>query len=323
MAEDKPQDPGTENPDDRLRRLKEELQKSDDALGDKTRERDALKADVEALAKALDELTKTGPGFGQGAAKLEPELKEVATYFGTKWRMVVAALGSSRPAVEAAIRRVNEDVDDKKREAAKLAEEESKARAENEEAQNELKEKQAEFEKQKNRLKTLGDNIQKLKDYRARIEKFDDQNKTASMYALLREMERLLGETKIPTQAEYEADLRTAWEAVAAARGEARAAKLKLDEASEQSKKAQDAAADAEKKRQENILLAVEPYDKPKQEAAGSQETQAGPGDTSPTPLPPGNLGTPGATYSPGEQGATGAVGGPRPGPHDEPSTTG
>lgn len=246
------------SPEQKLEELKKLLEESDKQLGKLSKQRDALKADVETLSKSVGEIKKTSADFGQGEAGLKATREEFEKYAQTKKHMLDAELGEKTKQIAEIIANVDKWIETKKGEVAALREKAAKAESNQEAAEESLEQKQKSYDDLKNIRKRLSENIQKLKDFKTRIEKFDEETKPASMYALLLELKKVLDNTKIPSQAEYEQQLNAASEALEAAKAEVTNTKAAARTSLEELAKGEESFKVSEKNRLETILKEVD-----------------------------------------------------------------
>ncbi len=251
--------PNDKSPEDRLKELKDQLQQKDSQIGQATKERDALKTDVDALTKNVDEIKSTTNTFVQAATGLDADVKTLNAYYHTKEQMVEAALGDKKKDADAAIKKVDDDIKTKSDEVAALDGKAAAAKSDYDAAKQDRDAKQQAYDSQKNRQKELGDNIKTLKDDRAKIEQYDDKNKTASMYVVLRELKGVLDGAAVPSPADFEKDLDKAWQELDKAKENVRQKTLAWESARDALAKAQAELKALEAGRVEAILKEVEP----------------------------------------------------------------
>lgn len=258
-----PEDDPQQSPEERLKSLQAEMAKKSEQLGNETKELAALKTDVEALAKIVDELSKAKTAFGKSLPDLNKEFNALDSYYKTKEQMVEAALGPKKKDVDAKIAEVDKKITDAKANITKLQTAADTACKLDQEAQKTLADKQRNYDDYKNLQKSLGDKFQTLKGFRAKIEEFDDKTKPASMYVILQELKKVLDTSTVPkTQAEFDAKLAEAFKKLDDAKVDARQKKLACEAAKAALAKAQSDLATLEKNRVEDILKAIEPYEK-------------------------------------------------------------
>ena len=252
----------TQSPEDRLKFLQAELARREEQIDKETKEKAALKADVDALTKTVDELNKAKVAFAQAAPGLRQDVGALDTYYKTKEQMVEAALGEKRKDVDNKIIEVENKIKDAKAKVARLEAAAKTACDLDTQAQKTLDAKQQAYDRQKTLQKSLGDNIKTLNSFRKQIEEFDDKTKPASMYVILRELNKVRTTSTVPEQATFDADLEKAFNELDAAKEDARQKKLACEAAQAEVVKAQAALAALEKSRVEDILKATEPLNK-------------------------------------------------------------
>jgi chromosome segregation ATPase len=218
------------SPEERLEELKRQLQQHDDRLGSLTKERDALKTDVEALSKSVDEIGKASAAYGKGVAALGEEWKGASAYHKTKAQMVEAALGEEKKkTADERIAAFAKKLADKRTRVGEAEAAAAAAAGEYEKARKAFEEKQRAYDETKDRLKSLGNNLQAIKGYRAQIEKYDDQGKPAHMYVIVLELKKTLDRTQVKSREDFEKELKQAWQELEAAREEARQKRQKAE----------------------------------------------------------------------------------------------
>src|SRR5688572_13375816 len=227
----------TANAEARLKELQDQLQKQEAALAasieareaevaSKKSKRDALKTAVESQTALVDDIKKTGAGYGKGLEALQKDVKDLNEYLQKKTPMIDAALGENKPKVEEKIVGVEKKIEDQGKAVKKAADDADTARTEAEAAQKEMNSKQDDFNKYKQLASEISANIQKMKDFRSKIEENDDPPRPASMYVYLRESKTVIGKTKVPTQADFDKELNARWKALDTAKENDRDKKL-------------------------------------------------------------------------------------------------
>jgi DNA repair exonuclease SbcCD ATPase subunit len=261
MPDDNPaQPPADQNPEDRLKALQAELLKDEQELGARTKARDALKSDVDSLAKTVEEIKKASSAFGGGLAGLNEERNKMADYDATKAKMIDAALGDKKAQVVAKIDEVKGKIETQRQAVTTARTNATQTGTESEAAQTELEAKQGAYDSYKEIQKGLTDNIQKLNGFRSKIEKYDDPPEPASMFVYLQEMETVLTATKIPTQAEFDQTLNARWKELDAAKEQARNKKLAWEAAKAKLTAEQATLAAMEKSRVDDELKATDEF---------------------------------------------------------------
>jgi chromosome segregation ATPase len=249
-------------PAERLKEFQTQLKQEEDKLAKLTKERDALKADVDTLAKSVGEIEKAKAGFAKGLPQLGEERDKLQKYKSDMVAAAEALLGPRKDRVVAKIEEVEKKITDQK---AKVAEARKLVNTTSEKAaaaQADLDKKQSDYDDQKNLEKEIGDNLKQLTDLKTKIDKLNDTPKAASMFVLLREMNTILEKTKVPTKEEYEAELIKRWEALEKAKETSRAAKLAFDSAKIQLAADESTLAALEKSRVDDLIAATDEFNK-------------------------------------------------------------
>lgn len=250
------------SPIDKLKALQEQLKKLDEQLEAAQKARAEIKAQVDALTPTVTELENAGNAFSKAVASLGPEVTKLTEYHKKKVQMVEAVLGPEKIGkIEDAIKDVNKTIQDAGKEVEAAAEKAKTASNASQVANQDVDVKKKDYDQEKNVPKDLSQTVDKLKAIQEKIEKFDDEQKPAGMFAYLKEMEPLLKETEVVTksQADYEKGLNEDREKLDAASETALKKKQELEAANDGLKKEEGEHADLEKKRVEDILKKVEP----------------------------------------------------------------
>ncbi len=250
-----------QSPADRLKALRDQLRSQDDELGSKTKARDALKADVESLAKTVDEIEKAGAAYAKSLDALKEDRKKIDDYQKTKTQMIDGVLGEEKKkSINDKITEVKQNITKEADDVKKADDDAKTAASESQSAQKALADKQSEYDRFKSIQQDLADKIQKCKDFRTKIEQFDDQNKPASMYVYLEEMKSVLAGTTVLTLEEFKTQLNARWQELDDAKEDSRNKKLDSQAATEKLSREQGQLEAAEKYRVADILTKVDPF---------------------------------------------------------------
>ncbi len=248
-----------QTPAQRLEQLQAQLKIDDDKVGALTKERDALKADVDSLAKTVDEINKAKAAYEKAFASLNEDKNKLEVYQAKVAAGLDGTLGANKPKVVAAIEAVKQKITDKEGDIKTAKTNADTAAKEAADAQAILDTRQQAYDDYKNLQKKLGDNIQKMQAFQTTIGKFDDA-KPASMYVFLQELKAVLDVTKVPDQATFEAELSKRWKQLDDAKEVARAKKLAAEAAKAKLTSEEAALASLVKSRVDDLLKATEQF---------------------------------------------------------------
>lgn len=253
----------TSTPAERLKKLQGDLKDDEDKLSTLTKERDALKSDVDALAKTVGEIETAKTNFGKGFPNLDEEKKRLDKYQGDMNTAAKSLLGPEKEAkVVAKIGEVEKKITDQEI-AVSAAQTQvnttgDAARA----AQDDLDKKQKDYDDYKTLEKDIGSNLQKLNDFKKKVDQLNDVPKAAGMYVYLREMRRILDQTDVPTPEQFKAKLESRWTLLDAAKEKARTTKLAADAAKTQLASAEATVAALKKSRLDDLITATDEFNK-------------------------------------------------------------
>jgi hypothetical protein len=216
---------GASSAEDRLKELQAELlnkekdlvdsiEKRDSEVSDKKNQRDALKVAVESQTVLVDEIKKSSTAFGKGLEALQAASKDLTDYHDKKATMIDAALGTTKPNVEAAIVQVESAIETQGKAVEKAAAEAATAGQGADAAQKELEKKLEAFNTYKQLQSDLAGKVQRMKEFRAKVEENDDPPRAASMYVYIRELKAVLDVTRVPSQADFDKELNRLWKAL-------------------------------------------------------------------------------------------------------------
>lgn len=251
-----------ESPADRLKELQEQLKQQEEQLTNLTKDRDALKADVDSLAKGVGEIDKAKTAYAKAFPQLKEEKQKLDKYKSDTLTGTEGVLGPKKEKIDAKILEVDKKIADKKNEVAETRKLVAKTAADALAAQQNLEKTQKDYDSFKNLEKAIGDNLKKLNDLKTKIDKLNDVPKAASMYVLLREMSTILTATKVPTEQEFETELGVRLTALEAAKETVDTTKLAAEEAKTKLTTQEAELAALEKSRVDDLLAATDEFNK-------------------------------------------------------------
>ena len=246
-----PEDPGV-----KLEELKEDLKSKETELTKTTKERDTLKGDIAVLGKIVDEIKQVLNAYKQALQNIQKEKDDIEAYSKTKKSMIEAALKGRKDAVEDEINKIDEGIKEIENEVDKLKKDVENSKSNFSKTKQDLEDHVRAYDSLKNLQKTLSDNVKELKSLKDLIEKEEDKNKTANMYVLFIELERLLEQTNtsMKTDDELKSDLYETWTQLDAAKNAIREKEEKLKMAQAQLENKTKELELAIKNRRQNIL---------------------------------------------------------------------
>ena len=238
---------GYGKPSEELAGLKTKLEDRQAEIAALSKQRDTLKQDIDGLETAVTELTQIVAAYELVSKAIEKDKRDLDLYVATKTPMLEVAVKEKKDTIEQIIEEADCEIQDARgrleqldaaaQEAAQTLEA-AKANEEQERTSyNALKDGYKQIEAKLKQLKTLRDTIEK--DY-------DDTNKMAGMYFLLKELKAELASIQILSKDELEQALYAAWNRLKKAKNYLRAMTASNDAA-------KDAAA-REKKNLEGLV---------------------------------------------------------------------
>lgn len=203
-----------ENPEEKLKALKDDLQSTETELGQLTKEKDTLKADIATLERIVSDVNQVVTAYGQALQNIEKDKKYIEDYSQIKVPMIEAAIQNKKDAINEKIKEVNDQIKTTESKVKELKGKSETANAEYKTAKENRDKNQNGFDSLKTLQKTIDGNLKELKNLKESIEKDEEKNKTANMYFLISELNSLLYETKssIKTQEEFKSALFQAWQ---------------------------------------------------------------------------------------------------------------
>jgi chromosome segregation ATPase len=251
-----------QTPPERLKKLQADLKDDEDKLSTLTKQRDALKSDVDALAKTVGEIETAKTNYGKGFPKLEEEKQRLDKYQGDMNTATESLLGPKKDKVVEKIKDVEKKITDQEKAVADaqtaVKTTGDKARA----AQDDLDQKQKDYDDYKTLEKDIGNNLQTVNDFKKKVDQLNDVPKAASMYVYLREMKRILDKTSVPNAEDFEKELNRRWSLLDAAKETARTTKLAFDAAKTQLATAEATLAALKKSRVDDLIAATDEFNK-------------------------------------------------------------
>lgn len=252
-----------QSPADRLKQLQQRLKDDEETLGKLTKGRDALKSDVDSLAKTVSEIEKLIAAYAKARPQLTEDRDILNKYQGDMTSAAEALLGpEKKKKVTDAIKLVDDKIAAQRTtvdNARKLVDTTGDAASK---AQTEVATKQNDYDGFKNLEKDLGDNLKKLNDFKTKIDELNNVPKAASMYVLLREMSGILSNTTVLTPAQFDDQVTKRWTALESAKAVAREAKLAFDNAKSQLAADETTLAALQKSRVDDLIAGTDEFNK-------------------------------------------------------------
>lgn len=252
-----------QTPPERLKKLQGDLKDDEDKLSTLTKQRDALKSDVDALTKTVAEIDTAKTNFGKGFPGLDEEQKRLDKYQVDMNKATDSLLGAEKKAkVVEKIKDVEKKIADQQtavgtaQTAVNTTGDEARA------AQADLDKKQKDYDDYKTLEKDIGNNLQKVNDFKKKVDQLNDIPKAASMYVYLREMRNILDQTNVPKAEDFEKVLIQRWTLLDAAKEKARTTKLAADAAKTQLAAAEATLAALKKSRVDDLIAATDEFNK-------------------------------------------------------------
>jgi myosin heavy subunit len=251
-----------QTPAERLKKLQGDLKDDEENLSTLTKERDALKADVDSLTKTVGEIETAKTNFGKGFPQLDEDKNRLNKYQVDMSAATGGLLGPKKEKVVAKIAEVEKKISDQRTAVGKARDLVGTTGETARAAQEDLDQKQKDYDDYKNIEKTIGANLKIVSDFKAKVDKLNDVPKAASMYVYLSEMKKVLDATKVPNVTEFENELNRRWTLLDAAKEKGRTTKLAADAAKTQLTAAETALATFEKSRIDDLIAATDEFNK-------------------------------------------------------------
>lgn len=252
-------DNSLDDPVEKLKKLQAQLQSNDQQLGALTKERDALKTDVESLTKSVEEINKAEAAYVRALTGLNDDKNKLKDYHAKLAMMLDGVLGPKKANVAEKIKQVEKKITDKINNVETAKGNFDKTAKGALDAQADLDAKQQAYDSYKNLQKELGDKIQKMQTFKTIIDKFDDA-KPASMYVFLQELKVVLDTAEVPDQVAFETELNKRWRQLDEAKESTREKKLAAEAAKGVWASEQANLAGLVKSRVDDLLKATEEF---------------------------------------------------------------
>src|SRR5262245_51512260 len=199
---------GGQTPKEKLTEVQNRLQQDNNKIKVLTEETKGYQSDITDLTKAIAEIDQQTTGLDQILAGLGQDKDAIAAYPKSKWDIAVHALKpEGKTAVDDAIAKYDAQIDKQAKTIEDLGNQLKDAVAKKETAQKNQQQKQRDYETIKNRLKSLKDNIQKLKHLKGEVDASELAQSYGAMYFLLELMKDVLDHTDIPAKEQHKKDL--------------------------------------------------------------------------------------------------------------------
>lgn len=253
-------DSDTKTPAQVVQELQADLKAQDKNVSERTKERDALKTDVDALAKNPAEIDKAKADAAKSLPQIIKDREEFTKGRDDTLKGTEAILGPTKTElVKAKIKAVKDKIDEQKKTVEEARKNVSKTEVTAREAQDKLDKAQKSYDDLKGFEK---DSFKLLGDLKSKIDKLNDVGKPATIYVLLAEMnEPLKAVNAIPETADkFEAELINRWNALVKAKKESRDAKLAFEIAKTDLATAESTLAALEKSRVDDMIAATEEF---------------------------------------------------------------
>lgn len=252
---------GYGKPVDELATLRSKLEDRQTELSSLTKQRDTLKQDIEGLELAVTELKQIVAAYDQASKDLKKEKQELDLYVATKTPMLEVAVKDKKAKIHRIIDGVDCDIREA-RERLKQLEQEAKAAEKDVASATQYEEQeQASYTALKDTYKQIDAKLKQLKALRDTIEKdYDEKNKVAAMYFLMKELGAELSTIRILPKEELERELYAAWNRLKKAKNRLREASARQDAAKEAVAKAKKTLETLTTNRRRTILDLIAQY---------------------------------------------------------------
>ncbi len=204
--------------DEKLEGLKEELKAAETDIDKKSRERDALKADVAYLEKKISEVHQVVNSYSTVFESIDKDKTDLDDYVVTKLNRVNVALSvDEKEEVDKKIAEVEFEIKTLKENIETLNNNYEIAKSSFEAVQKELNERQGDFDRKKTYQSEIANKMKTLKNLRDLIEKADGKKEFPKMYFLVTELQKKLQKDddstdfKLKPMDEFENDFEDAW----------------------------------------------------------------------------------------------------------------
>ena len=253
--------PKNGKPSDELDSLKQKLEHRQTELTTLAKQRDTLKTDIEGLEAAVTELTQIVTAYEQAAKNLEKEKRELDIYVETKTPMLEVAVGEKKETIERIIYDADCEIQEAGDRVEALERDANEADGAAEAARAQEAEEKAAYTALKDSYKQIEQKLKGLRQLRDTIEKdYDDKNKVAGMYFLMKELGAELETIVILSKSELERELYAAWNRLKRAKNQLRDAIARQDAAQEELARARKVFETLTTNRRRTILERIEQY---------------------------------------------------------------
>ena len=243
------------------RALKQKLEHRQTELTTLAKQRDTLKTDIEGLEAAVTELTQIVTAYEQAAKNLEKEKRELDIYVETKTPMLEVAVGEKKETIERIIYDADCEIQEAGDRVEALERDANEADGAAEAARAQEAEEKAAYTALKDSYKQIEQKLKGLKQLRDTIEKdYDDKNKVAGMYFLMKELGAELETIVILSKSELERELYAAWNRLKRAKNQLRDAIARQDAAQEELARARKVFETLTTNRRRTILERIDQY---------------------------------------------------------------
>lgn len=247
----------SEKPEEKLKDLKNNLEKTDTEIGELAKQKDTLKTDITALEKIVSEVKQVLSAYGQELPNIEIQKKAIENYSKTKTPMIEVAIKDKKEAIDKKVEEFDGRTKNMEEQVKRLKIKFEDADTQYEDAQKNLKDKQYTYDSLKAFQKEIGGKLKELKNLRESIEKYEEKNETAKMYFLMSELNSLLGNTVIKTSEGLESELYKKWKELDSAKTALRDREEQLKDARNNFENKQKELESRKKNRRDEILKII------------------------------------------------------------------
>jgi hypothetical protein len=240
--------------------LKDQLKQTEKELATKTKEKEALKENIDNVERTQTDLKKGGDDYKKALDGFKASKKDFGDYYALKWRMVLCAIEKCKDDIDSIIDANDTKIECQRYKVDELRDKESELKSSHDQAVAVLNEKKISFEEYRNYKDKIEKLLKDVQGLKTKTEKEDDANHPASMYVLLRELNITLDQVDLISPDDLEKRVQDRWCEYYEATNEARDAKAKLDEISQELKLEEALLNELQQKRLETILNNVSKY---------------------------------------------------------------
>lgn len=272
---------GSEPPDpsERLKQLQSELEHHNDRIDRLTKQRDALNTDITDLSTSVAAVKTSVTNYGTALSDLESRLHALHYFYEQKSKMVLAAIGDKKGAIDDLIRDFDHDIERMQDKLRQLGERQQAAQEESDEAARAQKARQDEYDKVNSYQTLTTAKLTDMEGLRGDITKADDNSDVASMYFLVLEFHSELRQTQVISQHQLSVELRQALAELEAAKEQARSKAAALSAVQGEYTAEQKALDDKRSSRRAKLLAAVQAmFPAPPASSTSGATTPAGAG---------------------------------------------